>query len=68
MTIPTETPNKWIPRPAVRAWLYGIAIAVGALLVGYGALTAEQGGLWLALVGAILGGTNAVATKNLPRR
>lgn len=68
MSNPTETPNKWIPRPAIRAWLYGIAITVGALLVGYGVLTAEQSGLWLSLVGAILTGSNAVAAKNLPRR
>ena len=29
----TTTPNRWIPSPAARLWLYGIAVAVAALLV-----------------------------------
>lgn len=63
----TQTPNKWVPSPAVRLWLYGIAVALAALLIGYGILTVEQGGLWLALFGAILGTGNAVAARNVPR-
>lgn len=63
----TQTPNKWVPSPAARLWLYGIAIAVAGLLVGYGILTVEQGGLWLAVIGAILGTGNAVAARNVPR-
>lgn len=63
----TQTPNKWVPSPGVRLWLYGIAVALAALLVGYGILTIEQGGLWLALFGAILGTGNAVAARNVPR-
>lgn len=61
-----QTPNKWIPSPAVRAWLYGVCVALGALAVGYGIVTAEQGGLWLALAGAILGTGNALAARNTP--
>ena len=63
----TRTPNRWVPSPAARLWLYGIAVAVAALLVGYGILTIEQGGLWLAVIGAILGTSNAVAARNVPR-
>ncbi len=63
----TQTPNKWVPSPSARLWLYGIAVAVAALLIGYGILTVEQGGLWLALFGAILGTGNAVAARNVPR-
>lgn len=61
------TPNKWIPSRAVRLWLYGVAVAAAAVLVGYGVLTVEQGGLWLALGGALLGVSNAVAARNVPR-
>lgn len=63
----TQTPNKWVPSPDARLWLYGIAVALAALLIGYGILTVEQGGLWLALFGAILGTGNAVAARNVPR-
>lgn len=58
-------PNRWIPRPEVRAWIYGIAVAGAALLVGYGVLTIEQGGLWLAVIGAVLGTSNLLAARNV---
>lgn len=38
-----------------RKWIYNIAIAVIALLVGYGVVTQELATLWLALVGAVIG-------------
>lgn len=63
----TETPNRWIPSTAARLWLYGIGVALAALLVGYGVITTEQGGLWLVLFGAMLGTGNAVAARNVPR-
>lgn len=68
MSLPTQTPNKWVPRPELRAWLYGIGIALAAMLIGYGVFTAEQGGLWIALLGAILGVNESVAARNVPRR
>lgn len=61
------TPNRWIPSPAARLWLYGVLVALAALGVGYGLLTIEQGGLWLALGAAVLGVGNAVAAGNVPR-
>ena len=61
------TPNKWIPSREVRLWLYGVAVTTAAVLVGYGVMTIEQGGLWLALIGALLGVGNAVAARNVPR-
>lgn len=64
---PQRTPNRWIPSTAARLWLYGVAVAVAALLIGYGVMTIEQGGLWLALIGALLGTGNAVAARNVPR-
>lgn len=63
----TRTPNRWVPSPEVRKWLYGILVALAALGVGYGILTAEQSGLWLALASAILGLGNVIAAGNVPR-
>jgi predicted cobalt transporter CbtA len=60
------TPNRWVPSPAVRRWLYGIAAAVAALLIGYGVLTIDQAGLWLALAGAVLLGAPLLAGANTP--
>lgn len=60
--------NRLIPSPAVRAWLYGIFIALAALAVGYGLLTIEQSGLWLTLVAAVLGLSNTLALANTPTR
>ena len=45
-----------------RRWLYGVGVAIGALLVGYGYLNGEQLLMWLALLTAVLGLT---ATANL---
>lgn len=64
----TETPNRWIPSPEARIWLYGILAAACALAIAYGLLTIEQGGLWLALFAAVLGGGNLVSARNVPRK
>ena len=40
--------------PAVRRWLYAVAIAAAAVLTFYGVLPVEAAPLWLALVLAIL--------------
>ncbi len=63
----TRTPNKWVPSPELRIWLYGVLVAGAALAIGYGLLTVEQGGLWLALGAAILGTGNLLAARNVPR-
>lgn len=63
----TQTPNRWITSPGVRLWLYGVLVALAALGVGYGIVTIEQGGLWLALGAAVLGVGNLLAAKNTPR-
>ena len=46
--------GKWFDIKT-RKWIYNIAIAVIALLVGYGVVTQEIGALWLALAGAVIG-------------
>ena len=47
--------------PAVRRWVYGIAIAVLPLLIAYGVLDDQSAPLWAALVGAVLVPSLAVA-------
>ena len=63
----TQTPNRWVPSPEVRLWMYGILVALAALAVAYGLVTVEQGGLWLALAAAVLGVGNLIAARNVPR-
>ena len=38
-----------------RQWLYNIATAAVPILTTYGIVTVEQGGVWVILIGAILG-------------
>lgn len=40
--------------PAVRKWVYGVALALLPLLIAYGVLSAEDAPLWAALIGAVL--------------
>lgn len=63
----TQTPNRWVPSPEVRLWMYGILVALAAIAVAYGVVTVEQGGLWLALGAAVLGVGNLIAARNVPR-
>lgn len=46
-----------------RAWLYRVLVAASAVAVGYGVLTTEEAGLWLAFAAAALIG-NGLATAN----
>jgi hypothetical protein len=63
-----RTPNRWIPDPAVRRWLYGVVVAMIPVLVLFGLISPESVQLWLNLAAAILGlGTTALATANTPK-
>lgn len=62
-----DTPNRWITSPAARQWLYGVLVALAAVGVAYGLITAEQSGLWLAVASAVLGLGNVLAAGNVPR-
>lgn len=62
------SPARFIPSPKVRAYLYGIMVATGALLVFRGIITAGELGLWLALGGAVLGLSNGLALANIPKK
>lgn len=63
-----ETPNKWIPRPALRRYVYTVLAAAGPLVVFYGLATTEEIALWLGVGATILGTpTGALAAANTPR-
>lgn len=51
---------EWLT-PAVRIWLYGVVLAVIALLGGYGLITDSVAPLWVALAAALLGQGTAMA-------
>lgn len=64
----TLTPNRWVPSPAVRAWLYGIIAALVPLLVVLGVFSTEIGAHVLNVAAAFLAiGGLALAAKNTPR-
>ena len=67
-----ETPNAWITSPATRRYIYAVATALMALLIGNGIVTAAESSLWLGVIEALLGlaggGATALAAANVPRR
>lgn len=68
MSKPTTTPNRWIPRPEFRLWLYRVLAAAGPLVVFYGLATSEEVALWLGVGATILGTpAGALAAANTPR-
>lgn len=65
---PTKTPNKWVPSPKVRLWVFRSVAAAGPLVVFYGLATSEEVALWLGLGATILGTPAAsLASANVPR-
>lgn len=52
-----------IPR-TIRAWIYGICLAAGAVAITYGILTTEETAAWLSLALAVLV-PNGLAMANL---
>ena len=64
----TTTPNRWIPRPEIRRWIFRVVIAVGPIVVFYGLMTADEVALWIGLGGTILGTPAAsLAEVNVPK-
>lgn len=51
---------EWLT-PVARTWLYGVVLAVIALLGGYGLITDTIAPLWVALAAALLGQGTAMA-------
>jgi len=56
--------GRVIPSAKIRAYLYGIVTAASPVVVARGLIDASEVGLWVALGGAVLGVTNAVALAN----
>lgn len=64
----SATPNRLVPSPAVRAWLYGIIAAAVPLLVILGVFTADIGAHVLNIAAAVLAiGGLALAGANTPK-
>lgn len=56
--------NKIISNPEIRKYIYRIGMALAAVLIGYGVLTIDEAGLWVALFGAVLGFNEFMASVN----
>lgn len=64
----TDTPNRWVPRPEFRLWLYRVLGAAGPIIVFYGLASSEEVALWLGLGATILGTPAAsLAAANTPK-
>ena len=64
----TATPNRWIPRPEFRRYLYAILAAAGPIVVFYGLATSEEVALWLGLGATVLGTpASTLAAANTPK-
>jgi hypothetical protein len=64
----TATPNRWIPDPTIRKYLYGVVLAMIPVLVAFGLISPDQVQLWLNLAAAVLGlGTTVLAAANTPK-
>lgn len=64
----TQTPNRWVPSPAVRAWVYSIIAAAVPLLVLLGVFTVDVGAHVLNIAAALLAVSGlALAAGNTPR-
>lgn len=58
--------DRYMPSPAVRAWIYGVLAAAAPLAVVYGLLSEQEVALWLGVVSAALG--NGLALLNTPNK
>lgn len=62
-------PARFVPSPAARLWLYGIAGAAVPALVLYGVTSPDEGAAWLAIAGAVLAPAGlGLAAANVPSR
>ena len=66
--VATETPNKWIHDPRVRAYVYRVLAAAGPVALLYGWLSAEEIAVWLGLGSTLLATpVGALAAANTPK-
>lgn len=57
-----------VTSPKARLWLYTVATAVLAILVGYGIVEADKVPLWLGLIAALGALGNGTAAANIHRQ
>lgn len=60
-------PNRFIPSPKVRAYIYSVGVAAGPLVIFYGLATAQEVALWLGFGGTALALPSALALANTPK-
>jgi hypothetical protein len=61
-------PNRWVPSPKARAYIYRCLVAAGPVVLLYGLLTAEEIAVWLGLGATILSPGGALAAANTPTK
>ena len=61
-------PARDLVPPAVRSWLYGVAVSLGGAAVLYGWLTADEIEAWRAVAEAVLVVSTGTATAYRPTR
>lgn len=49
-----ETPNKWVPSPALRKYIYRVLAAFGPIAIAYGFISDTEFVLWLGFVETVL--------------
>lgn len=58
--------NKSLLSPKLRAYMYGIFLALSPVGIYYGMVTAEEAGLWIAVASTVLAVSNGTALANVP--
>lgn len=63
------TPNRWIPSPEVRKYIYRVLIALGPVALLYGLVTDAELVVWFGLAETVLGSPiGALALANTPAK
>ena len=61
------TPNRWIPTPEIRKYIYRVLVAVGPVALLYGLVTDAELIVWLGLAETILATpVGLLAAANVP--
>ena len=64
----SATPNRWVPDPVIRRYLYGVVVALIPVLVAFGVVSPDSVQVWLNVAAAVLGlGTTTLAIANTPK-
>lgn len=62
------TPNKWIPSPEIRKYIYRVIAAFGPIAIAYGFITDTELVLWLGFIETVLvTPVGVLAAANTPK-